>query len=110
MQITSETSKILFREHEFILKVVKALEFEVGEINRKEINVVFFEKVVDFIRTSAKGIDLYSLEIMLISCITQRKRIFCLRSLMFVLKMGVFIVILLDKCCMSMMMEEVLSR
>ena len=53
MQITSETSKILYREHEFILKVVKALEFEVGEINRKEIDVVFFEKVVDFIRNYA---------------------------------------------------------
>jgi len=51
--MASETSKILSKEHENILKVVDALESEIGKLENKSINVNFFEKVIDFIRNYA---------------------------------------------------------
>ncbi len=53
MKINSETSKILSKEHENILKVVDALESEIGKLKDKNINTEFFKKVIDFIRNYA---------------------------------------------------------
>lgn len=53
MKISSETSKILSKEHENILKVVDALEFEIGELENKKIDTEFFKNVIDFIRNYA---------------------------------------------------------
>ena len=47
---TSETSKILSNEHKDILKVVGALEVEIGQLNDKNIDETFFKKVIDFIK------------------------------------------------------------
>ena len=53
MKNNSEISKILSGEHENILKVVDALESEIGKLNNKNINALFFRKVIDFIRNYA---------------------------------------------------------
>jgi len=53
INIGSETSRILSREHENILKVVNALELKVEQLKNKEIDVDFFRKVIDFIRNYA---------------------------------------------------------
>ena len=53
MKISSETSKILSKEHENILKVVDALELEVKQLNDKDIDTTIFRKVIDFIRNYA---------------------------------------------------------
>ncbi|MAE13835.1 hypothetical protein CMO92_04680 [Candidatus Woesearchaeota archaeon] len=50
MRISSETSKILSKEHENILKVVDVLESEIGKLRDKSIDADFFKKVIDFIR------------------------------------------------------------
>ena len=53
MKISSETSKILSKEHENILKVVSALEFKIEQLKDKDIDPTFFKKVIDFIRNYA---------------------------------------------------------
>ncbi len=53
MKIRSETSKMLSREHENILKVVDALESEIEQLKDKDIDTNFFRKVIDFIRNYA---------------------------------------------------------
>ena len=53
MKISSETSKILSKEHENILKIVDALEFKIEQLNDKSIDISFFKKVIDFIRNYA---------------------------------------------------------
>ena len=53
-KITKETSRILAKEHENILKVVETLEKECELIEKgKEINIEFFENSIDFIRNYA---------------------------------------------------------
>ncbi|MEK6892787.1 MAG: hemerythrin domain-containing protein [Nanoarchaeota archaeon] len=51
--MTSETSKILSKEHKNILKVVDALESEISILKDKEIDVNFFKNVIKFIRNYA---------------------------------------------------------
>src|SRR3990167_9075390 len=41
---------ILSREHENILKVIDALELEIEQLKNKDIDTIFFKKVIDFIR------------------------------------------------------------
>src|SRR3989338_1018521 len=53
MKISSETSKILSKEHKNILKVADALEFEIGRLKDKQIDTIFFKNVIDFIRNYA---------------------------------------------------------
>jgi len=53
MKINSEISKILSKEHENILKVIDVLEIKINELKNKEIDTVFFRKVIDFIRNYA---------------------------------------------------------
>ena len=53
MKISSETSKILSKEHENILKVVDVLEFEIEKLKNKSIDIEYFKKVIDFIRNYA---------------------------------------------------------
>lgn len=53
MKITKETSKILSKEHENILKVVDALELKIEQLKDKDIDAIFFKKVIDFIRDYA---------------------------------------------------------
>ena len=53
MKTISETSEMLSNEHNIILKVVDALEHEIGEIRNKDIDTTFFKKVIDFIRNYA---------------------------------------------------------
>jgi len=53
MRINSETSKMLLKEHENILKIVDALEFKIEQLNDKNIDTTFFKKVIDFIRNYA---------------------------------------------------------
>ncbi|MDP1695647.1 MAG: hemerythrin domain-containing protein [archaeon] len=53
MATNSETSKILSKEHKDILKIVDALESEIGQLKNKDINIIFFKKVIDFIRNYA---------------------------------------------------------
>lgn len=50
---TSETSKILSKEHENILRVVDALELEITQLKNKEIDSYFFKKVIEFIKNYA---------------------------------------------------------
>jgi len=53
-KIKRETSKILAKEHENILKVAGALEKECERIEKgKKINEEFFKKAIDFIRNYA---------------------------------------------------------
>ncbi|MFH1391173.1 MAG: hemerythrin domain-containing protein [Candidatus Diapherotrites archaeon] len=53
MESGSESLEILSKEHENILKVVNALEFEIKQLNTKDIDIIFFKKVIDFIRNYA---------------------------------------------------------
>ncbi len=53
MKISSKTSEILSKEHENILKVVGALEVEIGQLKDKDIGITFFRNVIDFIRNYA---------------------------------------------------------
>src|SRR3989339_1877707 len=53
MKTNSETSEILSKEHEYILKVVDALELEITQLKNKNINATFFAKIIDFIRNYA---------------------------------------------------------
>jgi hemerythrin-like domain-containing protein len=53
MNISSETSRILSKEHENILRVVDALELEIEKLKDKDIDIIFFKKVIDFIRNYA---------------------------------------------------------
>ncbi len=53
MAANSETSKILLKEHENILKVVNALEFKIEQLENKEIDTTFFKRAIDFIRNYA---------------------------------------------------------
>ena len=53
MRTSSETSKMLSKEHENILKVVDALELEITRLKNKNIDTTFFTKVIDFIRNYA---------------------------------------------------------
>ena len=53
METISEISEILSKEHENILKVVGALEFEIGQLNHKTIDTEFFKDVIKFIRNYA---------------------------------------------------------
>jgi hemerythrin-like domain-containing protein len=47
-------TKILSEEHQNILKIIGSLNKECGELeSKREINKVFFEKVIDFIRNYA---------------------------------------------------------
>jgi|SRR3989344_516384 len=50
MKLNSKTLKILSREHENILKVIDALELEIEQLKNKDIDTIFFKKVIDFIR------------------------------------------------------------
>lgn len=50
---TSETSKILSKEHENILRVVDALELEISQLKNKDIDINFFKRVIDFIKNYA---------------------------------------------------------
>lgn len=53
MKISTETSRILSKEHEGILKVVDALESEIRELENKKIDIKFYKKVIDFIKNYA---------------------------------------------------------
>ncbi|MEK6823756.1 MAG: hemerythrin domain-containing protein [Nanoarchaeota archaeon] len=53
MKISSETSKILSKEHENILMVVDALELKIEQLKDKGIDTIFFKKVIEFIRNYA---------------------------------------------------------
>ncbi|MFH1317306.1 MAG: hemerythrin domain-containing protein [Candidatus Woesearchaeota archaeon] len=53
MKISSETSRILSKEHENILKVVVALESEIEQLKDMDIDTAFFKKVIDFIKNYA---------------------------------------------------------
>ncbi len=50
METSSEIFKILFREHENILKVIGALSYEMREFDQKEIDFDFFNSVLGFIK------------------------------------------------------------